>query len=536
MKKKLLTIDDLVQFCQKQKLYSFNAKEYGRPLCVQIPASFEKDDDNDDESLLMYATVKAFHTGRNRNHSNVTIEAAQKAMKTMAYKPILANFAMTESGELDFTSHDFTVDENGEVEYQEHQIGCFTADEPYMEQDPNDEERQYVYATCAIPKEYTAAADIIERKNGTKVSVELIINEMEFSAKDKELLFTDVEVSGLTLLGTNPETGEEVQEGMEGARLDISDFSIDKNSVCFDKAIEIMRGLKDSLDNYITAYAESTKGGNSTMEVFEENVETTEVTEDESVGAESETETEENNTEESTESETATEAESEEEANVTPEEDSETEQQDNFATLSVTVNGETKNFSCSLVEKLNALYTLVNETYGESDNEWYDVDADDEKKEVFMNGFFSGKHFKQKYSVKKDVYSLQGDRVECFVKLLTADEIKQLDALKSDYAEVSERLAKYEAEPDKMNIFSSDEWKLIAETDEFKKLSEVDNHFDLSVDEINDKLNSMLLDYSKHADFSKTETSHVSSTSIAPISMSVAKKRSRYGGLGNKDE
>ena len=77
-----------------------------------------------------------------------------------------------------------------------------------MEQDPDNEDRQYVYASCAIPREYTAAADIIERKNGTKVSVELVINEMQYDSKSKDLLFTDVEVSGLTCLGTDPETGE----------------------------------------------------------------------------------------------------------------------------------------------------------------------------------------------------------------------------------------------------------------------------------------------------------------------------------------
>ena len=536
MRKKLLTLDDLVNFCQTQKLYSFNAKEYGRPLCVQIPASFEREDD-DEESSLLFATVKVFHTGRNRNHSNVTVDAAKKAMKSMAYKPILANFTTTDSGELDFTSHDFTVNDDGEVEYQERQIGCFTADEPYMEQDPDNKDRQYVYASCAIPREYTAAADIIERKNGTKVSVELVINEMQYDSKNKELLFTDIEVSGLTCLGTDPNTGEEVQEGMEGARLDIADFSVDKNSMCFDKAIEIMQGLKESLDNYITAYAESTKGGKETMKVFEENVEATETPEEEIVNTETEAEVEETNAEKSEENAVATEAESEETNDVTPEEDSEAEPQNNFAQLSITINGQTMTFSSTMMEKLNALYTLVNETYSESDNDIYSIDADEDNKEVYMFGWFSGKNYRQKYSVKKDVFSLQGDRVECFARYLTADEIKQLDALKSNYAEVSDKLAKYEAEPSKMEVLNSEDYAAIAESEEFVAFKTQDAHFDLSVDEVRAKADEMLLNAAKAGKVEFAAQAEEPKKEIGMKALPInnkSKKQSRYGGLFSK--
>ena len=531
MKKKLLTLDDLVLFCQNQKLYSFNAKESGYQLCVQSPAVFKKNDDDNEESSLLYATVTAFHTGRNRNHSNVTVDAAKKAMKNMAYKPILANFTMTESGELDFTSHDFTVNDDGEIEYQEHQIGCFTADEPYMEKDPDNEDRQYVYATCAIPKEYTKAADIIERKNGTKVSVELLVNEMSYDAKNKELLLTDVEVSGLTCLGTDPVSGEEVQEGMEGARLDIADFSVEKNSVCFEKAIEIMQGLKNTLDNYITAYAENSKGKEENpMEIFEENVEATETSEEETAVeemTESEEVVAEAETEESTEEITVTEAET------TPEEDSTA---DNFATLSVTINGETKTFSSSLIEKLNALYTLVNETYSESDNDFYDIDADEENKYVYMSGWFSGKHYRQKYTVKKDVYSLQGDRVECFRRLLTQDEINQLDQMKANYAEISDKLAKYEAEPEKMQILESADYSSIADSEEFVAFKAQDAHFDLSVDEVRAKADEMLLNAAKagKVEFATSEEPK-KEIGMKKLPVSGPKKSGRYGSMFSKN-
>lgn len=545
MKKKLLTLEDLVKFCQEQKLYSFSAKDSGYQICALVPATFKKNEDSNEDSSLLYATVKAFHTGTNRNHSNVTEEAAKKAMNSMAYKPLLANFAKNpETGELDFTSHDFTINEDGEIEYQEYQIGCFTADAPYMEQDPDHEDRKYIYATVAIPREYTAAADIIERKNGTKVSVELIVNEMSFDAKNKTLLLTDIEVSGLTCLGIHPEDGEEVQEGMEGARLDIADFSMEKNSVCsdYEKTLDIMQELKETLDNYITAMAESKKGGKDTMEIFEENVEVTDTPEEEIITEEevvTEEEVDDTETEESTEDVTVTEAESEETTDVTPDEDSENDEEltDNFATLSVTVNGETKTFSTSLVEKLNALTTLINQTYGESDNDYFDCDADEDRKEVYAHGWWTGKHFKQKYSVKKDVYSLQGDRVDVYCKFLTQDEIDQLDQMKSNYAEVSDKLAKYEAEPEKMAILNSDEYSSISESEEFVAFKAQDAHFDLSVDEVRTKADEMLLNAAKQGkvEFAAKETEEKKEIGMKKLPIGGSKKSGRYGGIFSKN-
>ena len=56
------------------------------------------------------------------------------AMPTLKYKPILCNFTDTEDGK-DFTSHDMEIDADGNINYIERQVGCFTADEPYLEYD-----------------------------------------------------------------------------------------------------------------------------------------------------------------------------------------------------------------------------------------------------------------------------------------------------------------------------------------------------------------------------------------------------------------
>lgn len=79
-------------------------------------AEFNEVEDSDDD--MFYGSVLAFHTGPNRNRSSVTEDAAKKAMKDLAYKPVLANFCEID-GVRDFTGHDFEIDENGEYIYHE---------------------------------------------------------------------------------------------------------------------------------------------------------------------------------------------------------------------------------------------------------------------------------------------------------------------------------------------------------------------------------------------------------------------------------
>ena len=141
MRKKLLTLEDLVKFCREQKLFSFSAKDTGYQICVHVPATFKKKEV--DSSSLFFGTIKSFHTGRNRNDSSVTKEAMKKAVPTFAYKPILAAFTTDANGDEDFMAHEMEIDDDGNVVYIEHQVGCFTVDEPWIEKDPEDEEKDW---------------------------------------------------------------------------------------------------------------------------------------------------------------------------------------------------------------------------------------------------------------------------------------------------------------------------------------------------------------------------------------------------------
>ena len=271
MKKKILTLDDLVAFCQSGKIKSFSSKESGYQLCVHTPSTLKYANDVEETDSTLFAYVKLFHVGKNRNKSSVTEEAAKKALDSIKYKPILANFTdNTEDGELDFTEHDIDIDDDGNLIYLEKQVGSFTADEPYLEYDKT-EKKKFVFAKMAIPKEYTPTAEILKRKGGTKVSVELMVNEMSYNSKKRLLELTDIEVRGCTLLGVNPETGKLVEEGMKGAKASLTDFSASNNSVFKqdnETLIKMLGDLNETLSGYFNSQAQ--KGGKSTMGKFEE--------------------------------------------------------------------------------------------------------------------------------------------------------------------------------------------------------------------------------------------------------------------------
>ena len=222
---KILTLDNLYQFFVEQnKSVNFSSKENGNPIVVSMPANFEISE-NDMPGMLKLK-LKVCHIDTNRNGSHISKENMEKAMPTLKYRPILAYIHQLDDGTYDFYAHNMEIveDENGEekINYIEKQVGCFTTDNPYLEYD-KDNDKTYVNAYAVIPEEYTEAANIIRRKNGTKVSCELVIDELSYNAKEKYLDLTSFYFGGCTLLGCD-ENGNEIGEGMLGSRADIADF------------------------------------------------------------------------------------------------------------------------------------------------------------------------------------------------------------------------------------------------------------------------------------------------------------------------
>ena len=86
IKKKILTEDDLLKFCQEQKFAKFSSKDTGYQLAVKIPTTFEVDNTVDDNHRgMMKLKIRIFHTGLNRNKSYVSKESAEKAMNALGF-------------------------------------------------------------------------------------------------------------------------------------------------------------------------------------------------------------------------------------------------------------------------------------------------------------------------------------------------------------------------------------------------------------------------------------------------------------------
>lgn len=536
MDNRILTIDSLIDYCKKNKLSHYSSKESGKPIVVNTFGNISYSESSDPS--LMAVTLKACHCGINRNNSKITEKVMKKAFPTFANKPILAEIVESENGEKDFGSHSFTIesDENGNeyTHYIEKPVGIVPeTNDIHLEYDES-QDKTYTIVNGYIFNYYgNETADIIKRKNGTKVSVELEIYDMAWSGKDKVLVINDFSFAGITLLG------ESVGEGMLGSRLDIADFSKKETIDYSEQLIEMQERLKKletACFNNI-----NNNGKEETIEVdkekFEEEVtETVEVTEKEETTEEEVTVTE--NESEETVDETSEETTGEE----ISEENTETitENESNTVEYSFVSNGEVKKFAVSLQDKIYAIQDLVNATYAEADNTYYGVTVYDEY--VIMCDWWSGRYYKQSYDSNDDNYSLTGDRVEVYVDFVTADEQKELESMRSNYAalkEFKETAEKNELHAQKEAIINADNYSVLTEKDsegnyvntDFAELVKTMDNY--SVEDFETKVKVMHSDYmSAHANFSSVDTKkNTNSVKILTNMKKKSKPKKNYGNL-----
>lgn len=583
VKKKLLTMDDLVQFCLENKFTTFSAKEYGRPLAVQVPTTFEVEDTSDNNHRgMLRLKFRILHDGKNRNGSFVSHKAAEKASNTIADRPIMAAIHKLDDGSWDFKSHEMEIIENDdgepEINYIEKQVGSFSSEKPFWEHD-DELDKDYLCAYGYVAEEYTKAADIIREKGWTKNSCELVIEEMAFNAKEKQLELNSFYLSASTLLGREDD-GTPIGEGMLGSRADIADFSVENNSVFSqnEKVIKLLSELNEKLDGlnidnssrkeetedlmkkkFEKEVTEEEIKDSPSTEVFDEDPDgeggddpnNVDYYEDPQNGEGGDAPTGNDNPSGDNPSSGDTPATNDDPTpsggddptpsggddptpsggddptpsggdDPTPsgdgdDDDSGDDSGDNELTIplgqrddddtaggskksysvSVTNGDVTKQFSVSLQDKISALYNLVNDTYCEQDGVYYDVEVFDEDKYIIMSSWWGGDAYKQSYKVKKDVYSLVGDRVRVKAVWCTEDEEKALDSMRSNYSSIVDELASFKAEPEKEAVLAEECYAQIADTDAFKELSKKENHFSMSVDEVRAEADKQLLEYAK---------------------------------------
>lgn len=515
--------------------------------CVITKSKFEIDKTFDDEKFLR-VRINAMTTEDNFYEVNYPEEALRNSEDSWKNIAILANVIETTDKDgnfiLDYSGHDMHVEENefwdGEnldeknrIIYDEKIVGIVpeTNDFEVVQRG----EYFDIYVTGYIYREYgNYVADILEARGGeVEVSSELWIDDLSTKRdEDTKQMKTTVNAfraTGITLLGAKH------KPAMPNAK-----------AVAYsqDDMMKIMQELKNALDNY-TAYAEDSGKKGGIQELAKKKIEN-ESSVDELVESVITNENENDNSTEETVPATDTSAEAstseteqtevegtvENEAQPSAEVPSEPEVKSD---LSIVKGTFTYDISYSDLER--SISDKVDATYG-NENTWLWSEVYAEPAYVVMhenvydseNDTIKRTTYRQNYDVTDGIVSLLGDRVEVHPAWLTDDEQKAVDELKKNYAQAIATVAKYEEEPKKMEMLLSDDYALCAESDEFKALLEQNNHFDLSMEELTNKANEILLKSAKKVTFEKPIANENPKVGMKAITSHVATCKN-YGSL-----
>ena len=515
MWKKLLTLDDLAEFCKKNKFSHFSANEAGGPLIVHTPAQFEATDVS--KNGLLPVKLQACHTGLNRNKSKISEESMAAALPSFSNRPILGYIHRLDDGTWDFYAHNMELEEKEDgdvnVNYLEMPVGIIP--ESCNAQIVYDDlkEKSYVNVNGYIFEEYTKAADILRAKGTAKVSVELAIEDMSWNSDEDCLNINSFYFMGVTILGRDDE-GTIIEEGMAGSNITLGSFSQEQNSAISEnlqsKMVETLSKLNNVLDKFNDTTNSEQKGGNDTMDKFNELLELYGLTADqidfETEGlADEELEslfTEKFGDAEEFKKKKKCDAEGEGESDGG---NSDNEPEEDFGCKKkrkCSVNSETGvvEFELSFEDIRATLYNLLNSNMDNDSYAWICETFDDHfiyQKESWANDY-EMHYFKQNYSKDGDNITFSGDPVEVFAEFVTESEKTALDMIRSQYEELKAFKDQYDAEQLKAQreeILESAEYAEIKDTDEFKALvAESDKY---SVDELKVKADLLFADAMK---------------------------------------
>ena len=517
MKKKLFTLSELNEYVKTGRSFQYIAQDEKEEIGVTIECNmmFASNDDNENTEGLVPVVLKACHTGTNINKSNIPEKAMKKALPSFANRPILA-YIHEVDGQPEFYGHNMEEGQDGEIIYYEKPVGIIPEScEARLEYD-EENNKTYVIVKGYLYAEYSKAVDILEREGECSCSVELSVRELSYNAKEKVLVFDDFYFSGVTILGKD-DNGNKINPGMVGSNIQLAQFEQTPT------LIETLEKLTETLSRFninnnqtgkeettVTLFERLLEQYGKTVEdiTFEYEGLSDEELEAKFAEAFSEVENEESNDEEETGVEGADENESTKDGDTSEETTESTEfeedpvnepetvpvTEEKSVEFSVNYNGQIRTFSLSLNQKLEAMYNLINATYGEVDGDFYDVTVYEDTKTVEMFGYFTGKAYRQTYKLRSDEFSLVGDRVEIFCKWMTADELSQFENMKANYAALEQYKNDKEAEishNEKMDLLV--DYSSIADTDEYKDLvSNIDTY---SNEEVVEKANAIVGKY-----------------------------------------
>lgn len=180
-------------------------------------------------------------------------------------------------------------------------------------------------------------------------------------------------------------------------------------------------------------------------------------------------------------------------------------------------------FALSHDDIRGALYTLIN---ADDDKYFSIVDVYDDH--FVYHDWDSGKFYKRGYRHNETAIVLDDEVVEVFSEWLTTDEIQSLSNMKAEFAVAQDKLAKFEVQPAKTALFDKYD-EILSNDEEFASLKEA--CFDISLEEIESKIDAMILKKAKSQMFEKKTDNAELKVKNHLLGGIDNKKTGRYGNL-----
>lgn len=549
-KRRIMSIDELYEFCLKNNFAHFDSNEFGKELMVRMNGNFEKtskDEDKHKESLTPFVS-RAFHDHVNLNKSEISEESFNENVPSANFRPILAHITTNSDNELDFGSHDYYVttdkDGNDKVVYEEQPIGVIDGTKTTIEYDEDAGVNRAVLHGYLYDEYCQDAIEILNRRGTVDCSVELCIRELSFNTANKTLQLDDFYVSGLTLLS------KDVSPGMAGSNFKIEDFAVNAETVTFNtdnKLVETLEKLTNILESFDINQKSKEGGTNNKMTKFEELLakygKTAEdVTFDYTEMSDEELEAKfaEMFDDDNSEGNNSDNGESGEPSNDGDGDGEGASDPDGNEGESQTFEKIVRTYEISHEDTRYALYNLL-APYEESDNDYYYISNVFDSYFVY-EGWCTDKIYRQNYTKDGDNVAFDGERIELFRELLTASEKAELESMRSNYAalkEFKETAEKNELHAQKEAIINADNYSVLTEKDsegnyvntDFAELVKTMDNY--SVEDFETKVKVMHSDYmSAHANFSSVDTKkNTNSVKILTNMNKKSKPKKNYGSL-----
>lgn len=197
--------------------------------------------------------IWAISDGINRNGSEFLEESFETAIPTFYNKPVLA-FYNTTIGDTEEHNCNVNFDEEGKVFYDyqydgaEHPVGLIP-ESATITVEERDGKKWIHIKDALLWYEYNhQLGQLLKKKGNKKVSVEVEFLDSymdEGVEKVKSFMFL-----GVTILGKDPNTMEEYQEGIEGARLELSGYTKTEEFVRFKQKMSFAYNKMNVLKKY----------------------------------------------------------------------------------------------------------------------------------------------------------------------------------------------------------------------------------------------------------------------------------------------